>query len=369
MITDNPGNLLLRGDGAVIARSSATDGPALTLDFLAGYPSDMEPQGADRLDEAADELADARQLQANPDYADRVYGRVLVDGGRKWLQYWLWLYYNPKHLLGFGRHEGDWELVQIALGALQEPELVTFAQHSAGENRAWSEVEHHSSPDGVHPVVYVAPLSHASYFEAGTHFYLFPLGADSPDGAGPAVLPQLEFFGAWVEWPGRWGNSEGVLGDWARGRLGGRSPTGPAHQGDKWRSPSRFHERVKRRAAERSLAGVGGPLWKLGKRTYPPAPTAIDAHLKGASVVVEYRLSEKPIRPSRQLWITVHTDDQAQATLTSRVVRVTSAKGSETLPLPLSPDTCLVRASAFNRLRQRSDLAEVRAEGAGSEAP
>ena len=57
------------------------------------------------------------------------------DGGRVWLQYWMWSYYNPKHLLGLGKHEGDWEVVQIGLADAGEPEVATFSQHEGGEAR------------------------------------------------------------------------------------------------------------------------------------------------------------------------------------------------------------------------------------------
>ena len=88
------------------------------------------------------------------------------DGGRDWLQYWFWLYYNPKNLFGFGKHEGDWEMIQIGLGSDGEPELLAYAQHDSGEARKATEGEWVERDGGRHPVVYVSPLSHASYFEA-----------------------------------------------------------------------------------------------------------------------------------------------------------------------------------------------------------
>jgi hypothetical protein len=74
--------------------------------------------------------------------------------------------------------------VQVGLGADGRPEVATYSQHEAGEARDWADVAH---DQGDHPIVYVAPLSHACYFEAGAHPYLF--GIDNPgrsrDG-GPA---------------------------------------------------------------------------------------------------------------------------------------------------------------------------------------
>ena len=62
------------------------------------------------------------------------------DGGRTWLQYWLWCYYNPKHLLGWGKHEGDWEVVQIGLDG-ETPDVLTYSQHENGEARDWDKAQ------------------------------------------------------------------------------------------------------------------------------------------------------------------------------------------------------------------------------------
>ena len=78
-------------------------------------------------------------MESSQRFAGRIYGRV-VNGsdGRTWLQYWFWLYYNPKNLFGFGKHEGDWEMVQVGLGADGTPELLSYAQLKRGDARKWS---------------------------------------------------------------------------------------------------------------------------------------------------------------------------------------------------------------------------------------
>ena len=81
------------------------------------------------------------------------------DDDRVWLQYWLWLYYNPKNLFGFGKHEGDWEMIQIGFDADGRPSCHR-AQHDSGEARGRGVGR---ARRRVAPVVYVAPLSHASY--------------------------------------------------------------------------------------------------------------------------------------------------------------------------------------------------------------
>ena len=180
--------------------------PALTLELLTAYPDDREPSADDCLCQAPDVLGDARRMEGDPRYA----GRALRPRGPRrrrgdWLQYWFWLYYNPKNLFGFGKHEGDWEMIQIGLGADGRPEELAYAQHDSGEARKAAEVEWVERDGEQHPVVYVAPLSHASYFEAGTHPY--PIGIDHPYGDGPEAWLPVERFGDWVTGPGGWGNS------------------------------------------------------------------------------------------------------------------------------------------------------------------
>ena len=73
-------------------------------------------------DTTRDYAAHAAALHRNPAYRDRVYGHARRDAqGRLWLQYWLFYYYNDFQLAGpllsGGKHEGDWELVQLRLDA------------------------------------------------------------------------------------------------------------------------------------------------------------------------------------------------------------------------------------------------------------
>jgi hypothetical protein len=214
---ENRGNLLRTGHGELVGR--AGDDPGLSLELLATYSKEFEASEDDCLCLAPDPLGDARSMEADPRYAGRLYGRVVRDktDGRTWLQYWFWLYYNPKNLFGFGKHEGDWEMVQVGLGRDDQPEVATYAQHTGGEARAWRNVQ----VEQGRPVVYVASLSHASYFRGGTHPY--PVGIDHAYGDGPPEddLP-VEPFGAWVDWTGRWGSSER-----ATGRELGRGPRSP----------------------------------------------------------------------------------------------------------------------------------------------
>lgn len=96
--------------------------------------------------------ADARRLHESEDHANVIYGRVAPrkEGGR-WLQYWFFYFMSAKGVpgvrsatgpLGFGLHEGAWEMIQIALpedGGT--PLAATYAAHDHGHRIAWDEVE------------------------------------------------------------------------------------------------------------------------------------------------------------------------------------------------------------------------------------
>jgi hypothetical protein len=342
-ITDHRDNVLKRRDGKVVSRA----GSGLSLAFLTAY----DEQDGDRMDEAGDPLPAARRFQADPGYRERVYGRVIADGGRVWLQYWLWCYYNPKHLLGFGRHEGDWELVQIGLAQDGTPEVATFSQHEGGEARDWDGMER----QGDHPVVYVAPLSHACYFEPGAHPYWF--GVDNPDGSLPAILPRMEPFGAWERWIGRWGNSTGVVG----GQFGGRSPASPGRQGQKWDHPAQWHLRAR---AATPLRKARFLVREAGKATYPKL-LDIAARRVGDRVLVDYRLDPAPQRRATRLLVTLHRPDDARELLASCPEELDGPSGTVDVPVPAGVEGgVIVRASAYNVLRQRSDPLETLAEAA-----
>jgi hypothetical protein len=341
-IVENPGNLLRTADGEVIARVGGD--PALTLELLTAYPDDREPRTDDCLCEGADVLGDARRMEPDPRYAGCLYGRVVRDdGGRDWLQYWFWLYYNPKNLFGFGKHEGDWEMIQIGLGE-GGPEVLAYAQHDSGEARKADEAEWVERDGARHPVVYVSPLSHASYFEAGTHPY--PVGIDHPYGDGPEALPGIEPFGDWAHWPGRWGNTERVIA-----RKIGNGPPSPARQ-SKWTSPAAFQAKMRRRGFR---ALIGRLLHRLGGPFYPNRPE-LSARLEGRRCIVDYRLTSTSLRRSRHLYLTVHDGERVIA---SRAVRYAGESGTEIMRLSQEPASLEVLGTTFNRVRQRSDLAQA----------
>ncbi len=178
---------------------------------------------------------------------DVTYGRRVRGGdGRTWLQYWFLYATNPQDrgIVRTGRHEGDWEMVQLRLGAGGRPDAATFAQHSWAEACPWR------------GVVHVANGSHASYPAPGEHDRPWPDPDDEADGRGRAVTPRVKPFGPWVRWPGRWGRAEAR--SWIPGEQS--SPRGPAFQEDgAWRDPAAFHARAR-------ACGTGAPPHPLGVR-------------------------------------------------------------------------------------------------------
>jgi hypothetical protein len=163
-----------------------------------------------------------------PDLPATGYYRTVHAAGLTWHQYWTWWLYNPKNYpptkRGVGEHEGDWELVQYAC-CDDTPILATYSQHDGGEARCYWDVELTGGIDGQ-PVVYVARDSHANYFAP------VQTVTDTADGAGtPLLSVRWLSFGAWAEWPGRWGNST-------------NSP-GPLSPRRAWTAPHAWHSQAR----------------------------------------------------------------------------------------------------------------------------
>jgi hypothetical protein len=345
-IVENPGNRLVDRKGGLLAAVGDAV-TALVLDSLGAG----DGRTGERLDEGGDDeriLKDALRMQRKPNYADRAYWRYKEDGDTAWLQYWFWLYYNPKDVLGRGRHEGDWEMIQIRLER-ERPVCAVYAQHAHATKLRWEDIERKRDEEGMHPVVYVAAESHASYFESGTHPAFGR--SDNAYGDGPEVKPELEEFGPWADWPGRWGNSTGIF-SWLPAFLwdppAGKSPESPGLQRTKWLDPAKFEDEAKdHKPKHESL------LWRLGKRSYPLKPEILEARLDGDRAVVRYRTRSRFLRRrSRHLLITVDTPDGD--VIGRRAVRNASEEGEVEIPLMETPERASVLATTFNRRRQRS---------------
>ena len=194
---------------------------------------------------AGERIALSARTRPLPDVA---YGRsVAARDGRTYLQYWFLYADNPQDrgIVRTGRHEGDWELVQVALGRGGRPVSAAYAQHSWAERCA-----------GYDRRVFVAHASHASYPRRGTHDRPFPDPDDEATGDGRVVTPKIEPFGRWAAWPGRWGRSEA---SWIPAES--TSPRGPAFQAP-WSDPAGFHARA--RACGSGAPAHPWPVYAVG---------------------------------------------------------------------------------------------------------
>jgi hypothetical protein len=128
----------------------------------------------------------------------KVYAHV--DTSNNIIQYWFFYAFNGGDL---NRHEGDWEMIQVALTNGQ-PTEVMFSQHYAGQKATWSQVE----KDGDHVKVYVAKGSHANYIKS----YSGKIGlASDTVGDNGKVLRPTEYTidvldtQPWLAFGGHWG--------------------------------------------------------------------------------------------------------------------------------------------------------------------
>ena len=182
--------------------------------------------------------------------APAVYGR---RAGR-WLQYWLFFAQQDQDrgVLRIGRHTGDWELVQYAVG---DGALVrgVYSQHRGAERCPAGAIR--TTPRG-RPLVYLANSSHAAYFVPGVRDRLWPDPNDEADGKGLRVRPRLVRITAhsppWMAYPGPWGGADA---SWVPGEAD--SPRGPAFQPDgRWSDPDRW-ARAARSCTRRDCDEIG----------------------------------------------------------------------------------------------------------------
>jgi len=301
--TDAPGIQLRRmpedgKQGALLASAVPTGGePQLTLDFLGPqtYGNGAKVEKTDVIGVRGRDYRDqyvALRI-SRPDLNNRVYGRAVeATGGRLWLQYWYFYFYNDYQLaLGFGTHEGDWECLQLRIGIEGDvPDIAVYAQHRHGEKRDWEDVEKlRDSPDT--PIAYIARGSHAAYFEPGYH--QTEAWYDIADGNRPAPRLALEIVDdaahAWMRWPGRWGDTT------PRDRgadLDQSAPTGPGTK-KHWRDPNRLLD-----SARRSVP-----------RTAPSAPDVKITRGRGHRLQIAYDFTSRTIAP-RALIVTVNSRNE-----------------------------------------------------------
>jgi Tol biopolymer transport system component len=353
-------NYLKRGSQILATSDPLAVGPDLTLEFLgATYGDGTAAQSTDNLDEATGtEQADAARMHGLDLYANRIYGRAVKDRdtGKWWLQYWFWYYYNSQNVLGFGEHEGDWEMVQIGLDQYGQPDLITYSQHhdnNAERCAYWGSVEKWVSPNGIAvPVVYVANGSHASYGWAGDTGGGIGSPTDEHRGGGFAIQPRLTQITGhsprWVGFPGRWGGSTDQV------------ILGPAFQGDKWNRPGAFHSQAGPCEAPGSSASASTARRRRSLGAVP-GPQIRVRRLGTRRVLVEYRVAAPSTGPRRARTILLTTHGRRLgAAPRGGVYRVRRQRGRRVLALPRAPGPYTIRAATYDRRGRGSEISAVR---------
>jgi hypothetical protein len=342
--TDYEANRLQRGDD-VLAEAKPSDGdgePRLSLDFLAAkYPDGSVADKGDLISDTRRDYADASALlHQKPEYANRIYGRFVEDEERKekWLQYWFFYFYNDFNLvgsfIGAGRHEGDWEMIQLRLGEGDTPDYAVYAQHRHAGVRHWQQVER--LPGSQRPVVYVARGSHASYFEPGPH----GTGAwiDWADGGRPResdskleIVREGEPQWEWLRWPGHWGDTKPTsirlpfLSHAVQPPFDSDSPVGPAMH-KQWNEPHLLAP---------DLSTARPPIEGVEPATIPRM-AKVRATRSADGLTVDYEVQGAEDADLRGLVVTVNSPDEKTPPRT-HAVKVEAPAGQAHLPLQLDP--------------------------------
>ncbi len=330
--TDHAGNTLKDAAGDVLAAAAGAGGAAvLSLDLLGpAYGADKKAADTDLISDPTREYREqARELHANPKYGNRVYGRVKPEGEYRWVQYWFFYYYNDYNLIGpfigAGRHEGDWEMIQIGVDAAGDAAVAVYAQHDHAGSYDWDQVD--LEPGTQQPIVYVARGSHASYFEPG-YFHWTGVWWDHADGKRRRS-PELELEKIdeadptwdWVSWPGHWGDTK-------KGSLpfDADSPKGPGHHGA-WNHPSGLLERAAAQAATPPPA-----------RPARPAPPQVVVKRTEQGIALDYSLPNLDGHEPAGLVVAVNSPDDKRVPPTTYQLEISGAKGTVEVPEPASPE-------------------------------
>ena len=302
------------------------------------------------------------------------YCRVVAAAGEDlFLQYWLFYPDNPC-VLPPGRHDGDWELVQVKIerdGDGFVATQVTLAEHGKPVTHSVDADRRDRGPN-----VFVAVDSHACYFKEGAHPALLSDICDPAGnpGAKPTVtlLPIAPDKRDWVHWPGRWGLDRGG-GTRLAVRLhlkptpwpltilnkAGDSPASPAHQGTSWRFPKAFALKGTRRklttvVLQRLAHLVGYATWPEASPRVEVRPSTDGEARRVPTYVIEAGTAGSFLR--RVAFVSV-AFWEARPDGSRRALAMHSIPaGSTSKPIELSHEGRLEwRAAGYNVLRQRGE--------------
>jgi hypothetical protein len=367
VISNHPGNVLKRQDGTAIATAGVPGAP-LTLDFLrpGRYPNGLVVDATDYIDEVGNDYeVQARTMHADPQYANKVHGRVAVDArGSRWLQYWFFYYYDDPAFLGFGTHEGDIEMIQLRLDARDQPDAASYSQHRSGLRASWNQVELTDSPDGPVPVTYSARGSHANLLRAGQQVSTRSFLPDHNDGLGPRIRPELIVMSdaatPWSMWPGTWGGTRagGLLGDIG---ISANSPAAlTAHKA--WNDPAGFHASCD----VADLPPVGQPA--LLAADGPPAPVLIP-RASDTGMTVQVDVPPDPTRPAATKVVVGLVPMNAPVPAITRTVALRGPTATVELPDPPADATYEVRATTHSDTGMTSETMHAAMPAPGAAGP
>jgi hypothetical protein len=336
VIANRPGNNLLSGKGVLLATADSGQGllPLLGPNAYAGLVA--TPASSDCLKEVgSDHQLQAAAMHGEPDIANKVHGIVARDGqGTRWLQYWFIMYYDDPGMLGFGTHEGDLEMIQLALGSDDTPVTAVYAHHRSGFRVPYNEVETESIGAVAVPVVFSARGSHASMLRSGSQIEGSPV-PDHNDAKGPRVRPDVvalsETATPWVWWPGSWGGTRAASSVFGHLGIEANSPTGfTRHQA--WSAPLEFAQAC----SVPSLPPVGQPL--AGAPSPPPAPKVsvapADGQLAaGGQLAVAVDASDAAAHGATHIVVSARPADSSEPAVSRRFTLAHNTAGTVTLPM------------------------------------
>jgi hypothetical protein len=263
VMLDNPKVTLTRpkedGEEELVARApTAEDIAGLGDEYHLNIPGDP-------LGDTCVYARDFARLKREGKAPAITYAHIAHENGSSGLalQYWFFWYFNQFNDL----HEGDWEGMQLvfegdtaAEAVAEEPTEMILFQHAGGEKADWEDGK--VRKEGLHPVVYPAAGSHATFYDSAVYVQ----NGQNGSGVGcdrtsepvrrlalrPVLIPTFPTVSGpfkWLTFTGHWGQLEESFNN---------GPTGPTTK-TQWQEPFTWME--EQRSTSPRLPGgsiVGG---------------------------------------------------------------------------------------------------------------